>query len=285
METIMNSITLDSAVDYFAEIRHPHLPTVNEMLRAGAPLPSAPKDPQTAFNTTDNGLISVILAQPKVPDSVQKELDVQRQNLIDLTGVASAYVRKAADKANDPNKVYDTMLWQSVFNHLPLMGPSQFVKQTMTQNIKGVELAGKFISTILGVAVGGGPALASFAEFVSGLGDSIRMGVQTGTKSYSVGTISIVLEGQQVGNEIKINPWLKGYFIDFTQDEKKIYSSCGSAESFSMSFSYRVATSLFNYGALANADVKKKYDAFISGTQIDDIESATNFFDGKFDTN
>jgi hypothetical protein len=52
-----------------------------------------------------------------------------------------------------------------------------------------------------------------------------------------------------------------------------------------MSFSYRVATSLFNYGALANADVKKKYDAFISGTQIDDIESATNFFDGKFDTN
>lgn len=281
----MTSFTLDSAVNYFAEIQHPHLPSVNEMLKAGGPLPNEPKTPETAFNTTDNGLISVVLAQPKVPDSVQKELDVQRQNLIDLTGVASAFVRKTADKAKDPNKVYDTMLWQNVFNHLPLMGPSQFVKQTMTQNIKGVELAGKFISTILGVAAAGGPALASFSEFISGLGDSIRAGFETGTKSYSVGTISIVLEGQQVGNEIKINPWLKGYFIDFSQEQKKIYSSCASAESFSMSFNYRVATSLFNYGALANDDVKKKYQAFISGTQIDDIESATNFFDGTFDTN
>lgn len=271
----MSMFTLESATNFFAPVKQSLL---------AANVGDTDATPQSAFKTSDTGLMSIILAQPTVPEAVQKELDTQRQNLIDLTGVASAFVRKTADQKKDPNLVYDTLLWQSVFNHLPLMGPSQFINQTFSQNLKGIEIAEKFVATVLGVATAGGPALASFASFLNGLGTSIRAGFESGTKSYSVGAISIVLEGQQVGNEIKINPWLKGYFIDFVQEQKKIYSSCGSAESFFMSFNYRTATSLFNYGALRDSTVRSKYETFIRGTQIDDIKTADNFFNGTFDT-
>jgi hypothetical protein len=89
------------------------------------------------------------------------------------------------------------------------------------------------------------------------------------------------LEEVQVGNEYDILPKLKGYFIDFTEDQRNWSSSCASYSSFDVNFSYRVATSVFNYKALDDATVKQKFDALISGSQIDDIQNSSNFFSGN----
>jgi hypothetical protein len=275
---------MSSALEFFRPIRRPGAPSHDRLMKSDL-LSTAPlKEETSVFNSSDTGLMSVVLAQKIVPPEVQAELDVQRENLINLTGVASAYVRKQADETKDPNIVYNTELWQNVYNHLPLMGPCTFIDQNFTQNMKGVEIASSFVGTILGAVVGSGAAVDSFRSFLTGLGDSIRLGISSGTKDYHVGSIGIVLEGLQVGNEIKINPWLKAYFIDFTQENREVYSNCASYESFNISFRYRTAISLFNYGALKDPAIKKEYETFLHGTQIDDIKTASNFFGGKFDT-
>lgn len=237
---------------------------------------AAPSSPQTVFTTSSSGLLSILLTEQAVSPAVEAELAVRRQQMFDLTGVASAYVRGQASEQKNPNLVYDTMIWQEVFNNLPLMGPSEFVRQQFSQHLRGVEIAGKFLQTILGYAVAAGPVLTQFSSFLQGLGEQIRLGTESGTKSFSVGAISIVLE-QQRGDILGI---LKGYFLDFSQSQRRIYSNCATAQTFDVSFDYRVATSIFNAGALQNPDVKREFDGFISGTQLDDVKKARNFFKG-----
>jgi len=234
------------------------------------------------FTTGPTGLASVISTQPQVSADLQKALDTQQQNLTDLTGVASAYVRNQASVQKNPNLVYDTDLWQGVYNHLPLMAESQFVQQTYNESLKGVEVATSFIELILGFATGAGPALSAFSTFLGGLGQSIKAGVKSTGQAYHSATIGIVLDTQVVGGETQVVPSLKAYFIDFTESEQTVYSSCASAESYNMSFQYRYCESVFNYGALADKEVAKQFNAFIHGTQIDDVKNAQNFFGNTF---
>jgi Virulence factor Evf len=67
--------------------------------------------------------------------------------LLDLTGLATAYVAKEDAKSPNTGKKYDVELWNQVFNYLPLMGPSKFTKETYSKRMKGVEIAlpGKFL--------------------------------------------------------------------------------------------------------------------------------------------
>ncbi|MFV0460395.1 MAG: hypothetical protein ACK5MT_16665 [Actinomycetales bacterium] len=272
-----------SAHEYFAPISLWRGPVPRQLRAALADAPPVTPNSDSVFTTSANGLVSCILAAEQVMDAdTQKALDVQKQNLINLTGVASAYVRAQADKQKNPNLVYNTQLWQDVYNHLPLMAASQFTQQTFDETMHGVQIATSFIETILGFAVGGGPALAGFATFLQGLGSSISAGVKTKSESYSTAAIGIVLETQKVGDELQVLPWLKAYFVDFTESESTVYSNCASAESFHMSFRYRVAQSLFNYRALEDKDVASQFASFVKSTQLDDIESSKNFFGGDF---
>jgi hypothetical protein len=254
----------------------------SQLANALADAPPVTPNSGSVFTTSSNGLVTCILAEEEVDATTQKALDAQKQNLINLTGVASAYVRGQADAQKNPDLVYDTQLWQAVYNHLPLMGPSETTKETFNETMKGVEVATSFISLLLGFVAGEGPALAAFGKFLGGLGDSIRAGVQTKDHTYSTAAIGIVLETQKIGNEIEVQPWLKAYFIDFTQSETNVYSNCASYDSYSMSFEYRVCQSLFNFGALNDTTVAAQFKSFISGTQTDDIQSAKNFFGGTF---
>jgi hypothetical protein len=282
MTTITDHVEVQAAHEFFEPTRlwsgsvHPAL---TEAL-ADAP-PVAPTG-TSVFTSSANGLLTCILAEQQVSKAVQKQLDIQKQHLMDLTGVASAYVRKQADTQKNPDLVYDTDLWQNVYNHLPLMGPSEFTNETYNESLKGVEVATSFIEMLLGFAAGAGPALTAFSTFLQGLGDSIKAGVQTKDQAYHTASIGMVLETQVIGNETQVIPSLKAYFIDFTEAETNVYSNCASYESFDMSFNYRFCQSVFNSGALQNKAVSKQFNAFIHGTQIDDVKSAQNFFGGTF---
>lgn len=271
-----------SATTFFEPIRLWQGPLSDAMVDVLADAPPVTPTNASVFTTTPQGLAAVISAAPQVDASVQKQLDAQKQNLTDLTGVASAYVRNQASQQNNPNLVYDTDLWQGVYNHLPLMAQSEFVQQTYNETLKGVEVATSFLELILGFATGAGPALDAFATFLGGLGKSIQAGVKSTGQGYHSATIGIVLDTVVVGNETQVVPSLKAYFIDFTESESTVYSSCASAESYTMNFQYRFCQSVFNYGALADKDVAKQFNAFIHGTQVDDIANAQNVFGNTF---
>lgn len=280
--TVSTAAGIAAAHEFFEPIRLWKGPLTDSLLDALADAPPVNPTSSSIFTTGASGLAACILAEQQVSPDVQKVLDTQKQNLTDLTGVASAYVRSQANTQKNPNLVYDTDLWQQVYNNLPLMAESQFVQQTYDETMRGVEVATSFIELILGFATGAGPALDAFATFLGGLGSSIKAGVKTTGQAYHSATIGIVLETQVVGNETQVVPSLKAYFVDFTESETTVYSSCGSYDSFSMSFQYRFAQSVFNYGALADPDVSKQFNAFIHGTPVDDITNAQNFFGNKF---
>lgn len=248
-------------------------PQISKAMAPGAPPPPEPKP--------TGGLISYILASETVSPTAQKSLDLQLKYLTSLAGVGNAYARKTANEANNPNLVYDLTLWQNIYNNLPLMGNSQFDTQTYSQTSAGIEIATKFIEMILGFAVGGGPALAGFGKFLSGLGETIKLGVELKNQSYTSATIASVIRTQAAQPD-KVEAYLQGYWIDFTADQKTVYMACATAQSMTIRFNYKFANSLFNVGALDDPTVKANFDAFLSGTQIADIAKSSKFFGGSF---
>lgn len=262
--------TVDKARTFF----HPHL---SRAMAPGAPPTPPPPEPKPT-----GGLISYILAsEGAISATAQKSLDTQRNYLTSLAGVGNAYARKAANESGNPDLVYDLTLWQNIYNNLPLMGESQFETQTYSKDSAGIEIATKFIEMILGFAVGGGPALAGFGKFLGGLGDSIKLGVEVKNQTYTSATIASVLRTQAAQPD-NVEAYLQGYWIDFSASDTSVYLACATVQSMSIKFKYKYANSLFNIGALNDSGVKAQFDAFLSGTQIVDIKSSSNFFGGSF---
>jgi hypothetical protein len=244
-------------------------------------------DSKSVFTSDSDGLLTCLLLQSQVSPEVQTDLDECKQHLINLTGVASAYVRDQANTQKNPNLVYDTTTWQNVYNNLPMMGPSKYEEQSFSQSCKGVEIATELLATIMAATVSAGAAVEEFGKFIQGLGGSIQLGHKTGTKAYHLAAITIALEEIKVGNNYEILPKLKAYFIDFTEEQSSWSCGCASYNTYDINFSYKVATSVFNYKALndpKHPEVKAAFDAFIVQHQLDDIQKSVNFFSTTVDT-
>jgi hypothetical protein len=226
-----------------------------------------------------DGLINIILANPVVPPELQALLEEQQQNLIDLVGVGTRYIRKQAEA--DPNKKYDVALWQQVFNHLPLMGPSKFTRQTFSRQVRGIEIAKTFIDFLLNaVVLGQGAALKEFSEFLQGQGEAIRIGTERNQDGFTMGSIGIILETMEVAGKTQLLPKIKANFVDFTRQNYQFTAMCVKRERVNINFISETAVSLFNYKALERPDVKEAFGRFIGKTQKDDITDADNFFNG-----
>lgn len=234
----------------------------------------------TQLDSSDkDGLLNFILVSEEIPDYLEPAFDAQRKNLLSLAGVGTAFARKVADNAKNPLLVYDPMLWQDIYNHFPLMGPSSFEEKTFHEETIGVEIATRFIETIFMATVSAGAALNSFREFLKGQGDTIRAGTSGQGTTYRFGSICIVMETIHQGQKQILVPKLKGYFITFSQSEKNWTAGCASVNKFQLDFTYRTSTSIFNYELMENAVMKKEFEDFIFGRAKDDIEKSKNFFE------
>jgi hypothetical protein len=235
----------------------------------------------SVFTTNNDGLAACILAAQEVAPALQQELDAQKQNLIALTGICSAYVRRMAERRQDPDAVHDADLWQQVFVHLPLMSPCQLTRQSYDRSIRGTDIAGSFLDTIMDLTVGGGTALTRFARFVQVLGEQVRTGLGR-TRTFHTTIIAVVLRTQTAGSTTLLVPSLRAYFIDFAPDQTTMVASCASDQSVHMQFEYRFLETLFDYEALHNKSVADQFAQFLRTTQTDDIQNAQNFFGDTF---
>jgi len=260
------------SLEFFAPIAEPASRALGKTKTPGS----------VADTTSSTGLMSIMGLTEDLPDSVQTVLNHQKKCLVNLAGMASAYVRKQASDTKNPDLVFDPGIWKQVYLNLPLMGPAKFEKSTFSDNIKGVEISTKFLA-IMGIAIDPATAtvLSSFTNFLDELGKNIRLGIRQRDKGYSFGAIGIAIEGIQVGNQIDVLGWLKGYFITFTQSQTKVFTSCGSYEQIDISFDYKQAVQLFNYEALEDTEVANEFNDLIRGTQIDDVGRSKKFFGGS----
>ncbi len=189
----MNYTSIQTAEDFFSSIAKAEQQTT---------LVNAPTSGSSVFNLSDDGLVSAVALEDVDPD-LQSVLDQQYQNLLELTGIASAYIRKKANDKKDPDLIYDYDLWQQVLSNLPLMGPMKSEKSTFHQNIQSVEIATAFLNLILGFAVSSGASvLSNFQNFLQTIGQNITAGKSKGKDMNTVAAVVIQIGITQIGSQI-----------------------------------------------------------------------------------
>jgi len=228
-----------------------------------------------------DGLLNFLLIDAEVDDALQPQLDAVKQDLIDLVGIGTQYVLNLAASKKDNSVKYDPDTWNNVFNHFPLMGPTKCEQESYSNKVKGVEISAEFLKLILDSVTSSGAIVKDFADFIKKQGDTIRLGYHHNGNGFKFAAITATIEVVAVGSDTTLVPKIKAYFLKFDKSDDKWTSSCASYNKVDIDFKYEKAASIFNAGALADADVRQQFDAFVESNQMANIQQASNFFSGQ----
>jgi hypothetical protein len=268
MDQNISLTSFPASYDFFAPVRRSHISA------AARPLPAA-----GVFRGDAEGVMSCLLLTQPVSPELRQVWEVTRRALTQLCGLASAYVRRRAEMQKNPSLVFDPGIWQTVYNHLPLMGDCVFEARHFEQSCQGVEFPALFLESIIENVASGAPAIENFKKILETIGATIQAGFAAGAKTYHVGLFAITLDEIEEGNRNALLPRLKAYFIDFTDAQNAWRRGCRSYRSFDLNFSYAAASAVFDYQALAEPRARANFQTLIQGSHIDEITHAPFFFE------
>lgn len=218
-----------------------------------------------------------ICAESQIHADAVSEFEEQRQYLINLAGLAVAYVQNECAKQNNNDLMWDTDLWGSVYASLPMFSKPQFTRHQ--ENIwmaPNDDLATHIAARMTGMVVAG----HDLSPLIKHLG-TIRASLSSLTVSeFSIGSITVRLQCRSVAGQSRIEGYLKGTFIKFTRagQMSSIDGSVGHEQN-GLNMNVTDGEMLFDYGALRlNGELKSQFDDFLSSKQITAIEDASSFF-------
>jgi hypothetical protein len=270
MDQNISLTSFPASYDFFAPVRRLHHSSPSR------PLPAA-----GIFRGDAEGAMSCLLLTQPVSPELRQVFEVTRRALTDLCGLASAYVRRRAEMQKNPGLVYDPGIWQTVYNHLPLMGDCAFEARHFRQTCQGVEFPALFLESIIDGVASGAAAIDNFKSCLETIGATIQAGFAAGAKTYHVGLFAITLDEIEANDRSALLPRLKAFFIDFTDETSAWRRGCRSYRSFDLNFSYATASAVFDYRALAEPRVKASFETLIQGSHIDVIAQAPFYFQGE----
>ncbi|MFK7692710.1 hypothetical protein [Paenibacillus sp. HJGM_3] len=245
---------------------------------------SAPPTSPGSGSSDSDGLINFVVIEPdNMSSGLKEELASVKQDLLNLAGIGTAYVKSLAASKKDDSIEYSPDVWSDVFNHLPLMGASKFESQTYSNKVKGVEVATELLKLILDSISPSETTLKDFAQFIASQGKSLKFEHHNDADGFQFGAIVILIETVISGNTQTLVPKLKGYFMTYDSKDNSWVSACVSYSEVDIDFSYQKAAAVFNYGALSDSDVRQQFDQFVKNSQIDDIKKSQGFFSGTAD--
>ena len=274
---------LDSAKHFFR-------PSPSGLLMLDSdPTPSGTANVPQMFQPNGSTTGSVMQFNGTLPDSVT---DAQRAAFADLLkqhqfylqsgiGLVTAWMTDKYQRV--PASWADPANWQDPLSNLPseFYTPTAITQYQFSQSMKGIEVATSFINTMVGWASGAG-IVSAFSDFLGTIGKQIGAGVQS--KQTSMDTYNISLGYQPVQDSAgnwQLVSTAEYYFISFNESNSKVYSSCGSAESYNFDFKYQKGQLLLNWatlGADASRKARNNWDNVINKTTVDDVSKAKNFF-------
>jgi len=227
-----------------------------------------------------DGLVAWVGTANGIPGGWQSQQDQTYKDLSALLSIANAYYNKQS-----PNNKFNFDLWDQIYQHFPLFSASKATDETFHQNIKGVEIAVKFLSMMLDAIVLPSAAVTEFGKFLNGIGDQIKLGTNTSGRNYTCVWNNMTYEFVDIGGgHFEYVPKLKLYYVNFTQQNRTISTSCGSYQSYDFNLTYKQRVQLFNYQSVPpGSDLRAKFDQFLSGQQQQQIDDSSNFFSGSFE--
>ena len=243
------------------------------------------------FQPNGNTTGSVMQFNGTLPDGVSASdraafaalLKQQQFYLQSGVGLVTAYMTRQYQQ--DPVQWANPANWQTPLSNLPpeFYTLTEVTEYTFNQRIAGVQIATSFLSTLAAWATGAG-LVGAFTSFLGQLGTQISTGVKSNTSSMQTYHLSFGYSPKQDSTAAwQLESTADYYFISFTESEKTVYSSCGSAEIFNFDFKYRKGTILLNWAAMSAEPNRKNLNDWgdvITGTTHDDVTRAKNFFGG-----
>jgi len=249
----------------------------------------AATDPTSAFQTGSGGMNTIVAVNQQAPANTPTQTLSDAQSaynyLTNMTGLVSAYMRQQADTQKNPDVLFDAKLWQTTVEHIPLWNYQNLQQETFSETMTGVDISTAFLAQMVGFAVdiaASAADITAFQGFLTGLGKSIEAGKTTNTKGFETVNMTFgVRFDDDAGAGLQMTPWIKAYFIIFNQSNTKIYTTCGSYQSYTYNFEYGLIEGLWQYQSMmSNPALKTQEDSLISSSQIDDVTQSQNYFGG-----
>ena len=266
---------VETAFEYFALISGP---------APGARVAAAPLNPNIADS---DGLVSYIVASAnKPPKHMQSLYDEIRPVMEGLTNVVVSAVIKKAGAVTA--KKHDPATWRDPMQAMMKAFCSGFSQTTRSydQRVRGVEVATKIINILIEAVVSHGAALADFTKFLESQGKTINGALSKEKSSYLYAAVSIVHEifETAAGTWVYV-PKFKSYFTQFTQETRKITTSCASAADFRFKFDLDIMTGAFMVSSWTSVpSFRQSVEDFIARFQQTNIKDSTNYFDSIFES-
>lgn len=236
------------------------------------------------LSDTDGLVQFIITANIVDKDSILQKMNEIKKIQITLSSIVADYITKYTHVHGKEYKT-DIQFWEDIMAKLPLMNIINVENKTYQHEMKGISIAINLLQLIMDIILNANsPSLKSFSDFLQKQGDAIRLGLKRNGDHYSTLTLASVIEAIGIEDQVVYVPKIKLYKIDFDRTNSEVTSNCASNENVNIEFTYSSCTSLFNYQALEDHEVKTAFDKFILKNQKSSIEDSDNFFSGEFKT-
>ncbi|ELY3083147.1 hypothetical protein ACV822_000474 [Klebsiella aerogenes] len=214
------------------------------------------------------------------PEALKEQVKVGRLLMERFVGVASAAVNKKAPSSTDK---YNFEQWQEVTKHLtnafftdPVSGD-----RSLNTSVQGIEIAKSVINFACNVIAGD---VTAFANFLKGFGDglSAQMSKTQAAYNYLYAYSTHDLFKDQSGN-VFYKPSFLVYGTYFSQEQKKISTSCASYNEVNLNFGVNTIGGTFKIEEyMSNDKFKAAVDDFLDKYEGKSIKDTDSYFDGIF---
>lgn len=200
----------------------------------------------------------------EVPSHVEPDMIVARNCMVDVTSLATSHQRRAA-------QLFDSSSWKTTLSYVPLLEAVTSERKIYDGRIRGVDVSGEFLRSILGFGAAKGPATVRFHEFIGSLGSKISGAVDPAGKPFHFAASTVFIDAVQDGRTWKITPRLKMYFCDFTARDKNALIEWSEQD---LQYTELVATWEFD----RYKRDKTRFDELIAATRPARIDQTEIFF-------
>jgi hypothetical protein len=206
-----------------------------------------------------------------------------------FVGVCSSAVNRLAENQfpDDPKKAeaakYDINNWKAVTSKVTdaFFSDNYSGNQSLKTSVRGIEIAKTVIDFACSVIAGN---VASFASFLKGFGDGLNAEMTKTEASYNyLYAYSTHNLFQNQSGVYFYQPSMLVYGTFFSQEQKKISTSCGSTTSIDLDFAVNANSAVFKIEQyLSDTTFKKQVDDFLTTYEAASIKKADSYFDGIF---
>ena len=228
--------------------------------------------------TGSDGLFSMVFAGENLFDDpeIQKKVNDARYY---LQGFVSLVTNKLMKGQTEPSFNIPGTKILEIAQHLPLLANFKSSQTSNHEETTTVAFSTKFLQIAVGMAIDDPTVLKKTQDFLTSLGDQIKISHDVKATNYAVTMFSSIIEvvGEGAANTVIAKFKITSTSLNL-KDVKATVASCFKYEKFKLDFEADTFVAAFDLDALNNPKVKAKIDKLVTGNLVAQVEDSENYF-------